>query len=173
MIDLNVDRKEVQLVGNVDNLMASINHHYHINHSEKMLGGEHGFSFGKHPICEHRISYYGGRAELVITKIKGDLIKKITGKTPIQICEEVERLTKEENYDKANKYISSFSRSLEDYFNSDAVSLDTNSGFCANIDFTINIGNLTDDVLNAISEVLINSELISKSQSNRTYDIAS
>ena len=170
MINLSVDIHETQLVGNVDSLMEAINHHYHVNHSMKLQGGEYGFGFGKYPVCEHNISYFGGRAKLYVDNVSSDLIHKITGKTPQEICKEEDKLRKDHGNTKANNYSKTFDNRLEKYFKSKAVSLDVNS-YNDRVNFTINIGNLTSAVLGAISEILRHTSLISKAQSTRAYEL--
>jgi hypothetical protein len=173
MIELSTDRRTKQLIGNVNSLYESIKHYYMIKHEQSFSGTQHGFMFGAYPIKEHYIDFTpqnNGVANLYISEVDTDLVKKITGKTSSEICQEEKVIRKEEGNHKANSYGVTFQEKLNDFFGTKAVSLkvDINS---RNITMRINLELLDDAVLDAVSLILKNTKLLPRAKSTRIFEL--
>lgn len=172
MTVLTTDRRATQCVENVSNLLASIKKYYQINHQESH--GDCDYAFGKNSICEHHINYSpyrGGHANLFLTKIDSDFVKKITCQTVSQIINQEKTIRNLDGNGTANALPLTYDEVMFDFFKTRAVKLEIDSYGLGKINFRINIELLSHEVLDAISEILKHTELLPKAQSTRTYEL--
>ncbi len=173
-ITLQTEPKMTQLVSNVENLYASIKSHYNIIHSERSQGDGLTIQFGAHPVKEHCIkfsSYHGGKAELRITNVHPDFIKRVTGLRPTQIGDNETQLRKAQGNYVANAYAKTFQDKIDTFFGNDAVRMDIDTYMGTKCALIIDISELTSTVVNAVSDVLKHSRLTPLGETSRQYSL--
>lgn len=130
-------------------------------------------SFGRNPIKEHRIDFspHSLKSKLRIDDLDADFVLRVVGYTPMQLGKEIDAIRKADGNDAAKD----FERTLKDKFDAflgiNCASLSLDTYYSGKISLTIDISNLTHDVLDAVSEVLKHSRLTPKAQSTRQHEL--
>lgn len=163
MISFEVNAQTSQLIANVDNVLDAIKSHYQVEHVQKLSNGEHAFSFGRHPIKEHHITFspFGNQhATLSINNIDTALVQAITGSSVREIGAAEAILRKEKGNQVANAYARTFKTALDAFFQSDAVRMSTNNYMSPKVNLHINIENVTPTVTADINLILQHCSLL-------------
>lgn len=172
-IALQTDRKATQLVQNVEDLFSAIEHYYHVPHKQRNSSSGLRISFGRNPVKENCIEFspYSLKSKLRIDELNSDFVLRVVGDTPMQLGKEIDAIRKADGNDAAED----FQRTLKDKFDAflgvNCASLSLNTYHSGKISLTMDISNLTNDVLDAVSEVLKHSGLTPKAQSTRQHEL--
>lgn len=174
-IELTVDTKKQQYVENVESLYAAINSHYHVEHSSNDNSSGRSISFGRHPIKENQIKFTSGfrglKAELRIGEVDSKLIETITGHNPHELAEMVKVTREQSGNEVANAFMSGYKPKLDNYFGTDVVSIALHTYGIPKCSLTIDIRDLSDKVVEVVSEILKHSGLTPRADQIREYNL--
>lgn len=173
-IVLQTELKATQFVQNLEEIYASLMTHYQVPHVERRVDSSVTIMFGAYPIKNNSLTYSphnGQSVTLQIGEVKDTLLKQLFGMTAREMGAKSDAIRKEQGNDVANAYPQSFQAALDNHFGVGVVTLDINTYGLAKVSMKVSLKTLSMDVISAVSQVLMHSELVPKAEGRKIYAI--
>lgn len=172
-IILNTDQTIAQQLQNVEDIYRAIEQHYYVPHVKRCDSSQLLIQFGRHPIRENTIQFspHGKPRATLLVYINDQLCQKLTGYSTSELGKQQDALRTEKGNDVANAFPRTFNAKLDAAYGAGIVQLNISTYMSAKVSLTVNIEQVTGEVVSAISDILKHSGMLPKSKQAHNYSL--
>lgn len=174
-ISLNTDQTTQKMIQNMEDVYRAIEQHYYIPHTQRREDSSLSILFGPQAAKYNRVEFsrFAKTQPKAILSVRIDnaLCQQLTGYTISEIGKVERELRTEKGNEVANAYPSTFKEQLDAFFGKDLTTLRIDNYMAPHVDLILNIEQINDAVIKAISIIMQHSTMLPKPTENATYDL--